>query len=115
MFLVSVFIKCLYKMHLIQLVVFTFKLFFRDSRGRKPLIPIAESPITSCHVQPYQIQKALLEEKMVPCINFKPYIYTELLMTLPDFVSNFFPACDIESCRQVLTDVLHIDLYQGNR
>ncbi|XP_020285494.1 uncharacterized protein LOC109855532 isoform X2 [Pseudomyrmex gracilis] len=88
----------------------------RDSRGRKPLIPIAEShSSSSCHVQPYQIQKALVEEKMVPCINFKPYIYTELLMTLPDFVSNFFPACDIESCRQVLTDVLHIDLYQGNR
>ncbi|XP_011157414.1 uncharacterized protein LOC105194265 isoform X1 [Solenopsis invicta] len=87
----------------------------RDSRGRKPLIPISEPHISTCHVQPYQIQKALLEEKMVPCINFKPYIYTELLMTLPDFVSNFFPACDIESCRQVLTDVLHIDLYQGNR
>jgi len=28
MFLISVFIKYLYKMHLIQLVVFTFKLFF---------------------------------------------------------------------------------------
>ncbi|XP_011634930.1 uncharacterized protein LOC105425732 isoform X4 [Pogonomyrmex barbatus] len=87
----------------------------RDTRGRKPLIPISESHITTCHVQPYQIQKALIEEKMVPCINFKPYIYTELLMTLPDFISNFFPACDIDSCRQVLTDVLHIDLYQGNR
>ncbi|XP_018347786.1 PREDICTED: uncharacterized protein LOC108751841 isoform X2 [Trachymyrmex septentrionalis] len=88
----------------------------RDTRGKKPLIPISDPQhITTCHVQPYQIQKALLEEKMVPCINFKPYIYSELLMTLPDFVSNFFPACDIESCRQVLTDVLHIELYQGNR
>ncbi|XP_032666988.1 uncharacterized protein LOC116842218 isoform X2 [Odontomachus brunneus] len=87
----------------------------RDSRGRKPLILISESHISTCHVQPYQIQKALVEEKMVPCINFKPYIYTELLMTLPDFISQYFPACDINSCRQVLTDVLHIDLYQGNR
>ncbi|EFN69268.1 hypothetical protein EAG_13946 [Camponotus floridanus] len=87
----------------------------RDTRGRKPLIPISETHMSTCHVQPYQIQKALVEEKMVPCINFKPYIYTELLMTLPDFISNFFPACDIESCKQVLTDVLHIDLYQGNR
>ena len=52
---------------------------------------------------------------MVPCINFKPYIYSELLMTLPDFVAQYFPICDINSCRQVLTDVLHIDLYQGNR
>ncbi|XP_029667339.1 uncharacterized protein LOC115238007 isoform X2 [Formica exsecta] len=87
----------------------------RDTRGRKPLIPISETHMSPCHVQPYQIQKALVEEKMVPCINFKPYIYTELLMTLPDFISNFFPACDIESCKQVLTDVLQIDLYQGNR
>ncbi|CAK9800829.1 hypothetical protein ANTPLA_LOCUS2582 [Anthophora plagiata] len=87
----------------------------RDSRGRKPLIPIAETHISTCQVQPYQIQKALVEDKMVPCINFKPYIYSELLMTLPDFVAQYFPACDINSCRQVLTDVLHIDLYQGNR
>ncbi|XP_029050488.1 uncharacterized protein LOC114879598 isoform X2 [Osmia bicornis bicornis] len=87
----------------------------RDSRGRKPLIPISETHMTTCQVQPYQIQKALVEDKMVPCINFKPYIYSELLMTLPDFVTQYFPACDINSCRQVLTDVLHIDLYQGNR
>ncbi|XP_076242935.1 uncharacterized protein LOC143184522 isoform X3 [Calliopsis andreniformis] len=87
----------------------------RDSRGRKPLIPISETHISACQVQPYQIQKALVEDKMVPCINFKPYIYSELLMTLPDFVAQYFPACDINSCRQVLTEVLHIDLYQGNR
>lgn len=88
---------------------------FRDSRGRKPLIPISETHVSTCQVQPYQIQKALVEDKMVPCINFKPYIYSELLMTLPDFVTQYFPACDINSCRQVLTDVLHIGLYQGNR
>ncbi|XP_043263558.1 uncharacterized protein LOC122403855 isoform X2 [Colletes gigas] len=87
----------------------------RDARGRKQLIPIPETHTSTCQVQPYQIQKALVEDKMVPCINFKPYIYSELLMTLPDFVAQYFPAYDINSCRQVLTDVLHIDLYQGNR
>ncbi|XP_033222594.1 uncharacterized protein LOC117176429 isoform X6 [Belonocnema kinseyi] len=88
----------------------------RDSRGRKPLIPIAEThPTGSCQVQPYQVQKALVMEQMAPCINFKPYVYQELLMTLPDFVQQYFPACDINSCRQVLTEVLGIDLYQGNR
>ncbi|XP_033222603.1 uncharacterized protein LOC117176429 isoform X7 [Belonocnema kinseyi] len=87
-----------------------------DSRGRKPLIPIAEThPTGSCQVQPYQVQKALVMEQMAPCINFKPYVYQELLMTLPDFVQQYFPACDINSCRQVLTEVLGIDLYQGNR
>ncbi|XP_012282017.1 uncharacterized protein LOC105700600 isoform X2 [Orussus abietinus] len=87
----------------------------RDSRGRKPLLPILETLSSSCHVQPYQMQKALVEDKMVPCINAKPYIYTELLMTLADFVTQYFPACDINNCRQVLTDVLGVDLYQGNR
>lgn len=86
----------------------------RDSRGRKPLIPIVDTPTSSTHV-PYKVQKALVDEKMVPCINAKPYIYTELLMTLPDFVSQYFPSCDINGCRQVLTDVLGVDLYQGNR
>ncbi|XP_054004687.1 uncharacterized protein LOC128890325 isoform X6 [Hylaeus anthracinus] len=87
----------------------------RDSRGRKQLISIPETHVSTCQVQPYQIQKALVEDKMVPCINFKPYIYSELLMTLSDFVAQYFPACDINGCRQVITDVLHIDLYQGNR
>ncbi|XP_011342835.1 uncharacterized protein LOC105282521 isoform X3 [Ooceraea biroi] len=87
----------------------------RDSRGRKPLIPISETHISPYDVQPYRMEKALVDEKMVPCINFKPYLYGELLMTLPDFISSYFPACDIDRCRQVITDVLHIDLYQGNR
>ncbi|XP_031780772.1 uncharacterized protein LOC100122828 isoform X2 [Nasonia vitripennis] len=88
----------------------------RDARGRKPLIPIVEThPSINCHVQPYQVQKALVEDKLVPCINFKPYVYSELLMTLPDFVAQYFPACDVDDCRQVLTDVLMVELYQGNR
>lgn len=56
-----------------------------------------------------------MEEKLVPCINFKPYIYSELLMTLPDFVAQYFPSCDIDYCRDILTNVLAVDLYQGNR
>ncbi|XP_012261758.1 uncharacterized protein LOC105689369 isoform X2 [Athalia rosae] len=88
--------------------------FSRDSRGRKPLIPISDTPTSGSHV-PYKVQKALVDEKMVPCINAKPYIYTELLMTLPDFVSQYFPTYDIDECRQVLTNVLGVDLYQGNR
>ncbi|KAG8035827.1 hypothetical protein G9C98_001483 [Cotesia typhae] len=89
---------------------------FRDSHGRKQLILIQDAPVSNTsHVQPYGIQKALVEEKLVPCINYKPYIYSELLMTLPDFVSQYFPACDINNCRQVITEVLDCELYQGNR
>jgi len=52
---------------------------------------------------------------MVPCINSKPFIYSELLMTLPDLVTHFFPSVHLSSCRQVLQDVLGLDLYRGNR
>jgi hypothetical protein len=52
---------------------------------------------------------------MVPCINSKPFIYSELLMTLPDLVTHFFPSVPLSSCRQVLQDVLGLDLYRGNR
>lgn len=81
--------------------------------GRK-LIQIGETTTSGSHI-PYQVQKALVEGKMVPCINSKPFIYSELLMTLPDLVSHFFPSVPLSSCRQVLQDVLGLDLYRGNR
>jgi hypothetical protein len=81
--------------------------------GRK-LIQIGETATSGSHI-PYQVQKALVEGKMVPCINSKPFIYSELLMTLPDLVTHFFPSVHLSSCRQVLQDVLGLDLYRGNR
>jgi len=36
-------------------------------------------------------------------------------MTLPDLVTHFFPSVHLSSCRQVLQDVLGLDLYRGNR
>lgn len=80
----------------------------------RKLIQINETPTSGNH-NPYQVQKALVEGKMVPCINSKPFIYSELLMTLPDFVAYFFPSVPVNSCRQVLQDVLGIELYRGNR
>ncbi|PNF34901.1 hypothetical protein B7P43_G01413 [Cryptotermes secundus] len=81
--------------------------------GRK-LIQIGETATSGSHI-PYQVQKALVEGKMVPCINSKPFIYSELLITLPDLVTHFFPSVPLSSCRQVLQDVLGLDLYRGNR
>lgn len=62
-----------------------------------------------------QVQKALVDGKMVPCINAKPYVYSELLMTLQDLTAHFFPGINVNSCRQGLQDVLRLDLYRGNR
>lgn len=80
----------------------------------KKLIPIMEAPPSSGSHLPFKIQKAFVNEKMVPCINAKPFIYSELLMTIPDLVSHFFPSVDMDKCRQVLQEVLKVNLYKGN-
>ncbi|XP_066993187.1 uncharacterized protein [Anabrus simplex] len=80
----------------------------------RKLIQISETTTSGNH-NPYQVQKALVEGKMVPCINSKPFIYSELLMTLPDLISHFFPSVPLGSCRQVLQEVLGIELFRGNR
>nr|CAD7567988.1 unnamed protein product [Timema californicum] len=58
-----------------------------DVPGAKKLIQISETATSGSHI-PYQVQKALVDNKMVPCINSKPFIYSELLMTLPDLVKD---------------------------
>ncbi|KAJ8718308.1 hypothetical protein PYW08_002545 [Mythimna loreyi] len=80
--------------------------------SRKRLTPIPDINITGNHT-PYKVQKALVENTMVPCINAKPYQYTELLMTLPDLASHFFPRVSLTTCRAML-DALGITLYRPN-
>ncbi|CAH2049575.1 unnamed protein product, partial [Iphiclides podalirius] len=80
--------------------------------NRKRLTPIPDISITGSHT-PYKVQKALVENTMVPCINAKPYQYTELLMTLPDLASHFFPRVSLATCRAML-DALGLTLYRPN-
>ncbi|XP_072938412.1 uncharacterized protein [Epargyreus clarus] len=80
--------------------------------SRKRLTPIPEISITGNHT-PYKVQKALVDNTMVPCINAKPYQYTELLMTLPDLASHFFPRVSLTTCRAML-DALNLTLYRPN-
>merc|ERR1712080_605555 len=63
---------------------------------------------------PYKMQKALIDEKIVPCINVRPYVYNDHMMTLPDFVRYFSPNVEVEKCRHMLQDILKIVLYKGN-
>ncbi|XP_038221877.1 uncharacterized protein LOC119839587 [Zerene cesonia] len=79
---------------------------------RKRLTPIPDISTIGNHT-PYKVQKALVENTMVPCINAKPYQYTELLMTLPDLASHFFPRVSLTTCRAML-DALGLSLYRPN-
>ncbi|KAK9506277.1 hypothetical protein O3M35_008242 [Rhynocoris fuscipes] len=79
------------------------------------LIPIAEvTTQQSSNNIPFKMQKALVQGKMVPCINAKPYMYSELLMTVTDLMEYFFPQVSIAKCNEVLQNVLQVNLYSGN-
>lgn len=59
--------------------------------------------------------QALIDQKIVPCINVRPYVFHDLMMTLPDFVKHFYPDLTLEKARQMLQDILKVVLYKGNR
>lgn len=79
------------------------------------LTQIKEFPMEQSHQPPYKLQKALIDQKIVPCINVRPYVFHDLMMTLPDFVKHFYPDLSIETARQMLQDSLKVVLYKGNR
>ena len=79
------------------------------------LTQIKEFPMEQSHQPPYKLQKALIDQKIVPCINVRPYVFHDLMMTLPDFVKHFYPDLTIEKARQMLQDILKVVLYKGNR
>ena len=86
-----------------------------DKQFNGKLTQIKEFPMEQSHQPPYKLQKALIDQKIVPCINVRPYVFHDLMMTLPDFVKHFYPDLTIEKARQMLQDILKVVLYKGNR
>merc|ERR1712223_156542 len=85
-----------------------------DKQFNGKLTQITEFPMEQSHQPPYKLQKALVDHKIVPCINVRPYVFHDLMMTLPDFVKHFYPDLTIEKARQMLQDILKVVLYKGN-
>ena len=81
------------------------------------LTQIKEFPIerSNPNQPPYKLQKALIESKIVPCINVRPYVFHDLMMALPDFVKHFCPDFTIDKAKHMLQDILKVVLYKGNR
>ena len=79
------------------------------------LTQIKEFSIQNSSQPAYKLQKALIEQKIVPCINVRPHVFTDQMMTLPDFVHYFYPHLSIEQARGMLQDGLQIVIYKGNR
>lgn len=83
----------------------------QDGSTRLNVIP--EVPGGGAHV-PYKVQRVLIDNVMVPCINMHSSHYTDYLITLPDLNEYFFPGISLETCKRVL-EVLGVKLYKGNR
>ncbi|KAL4130848.1 hypothetical protein QTP88_008227 [Uroleucon formosanum] len=62
----------------------------------------------------YKIQKATLQGRMIHCINAKPYIYSDLMVTLDDLVQMVLPLCTVGRCAYVLSKYLRTTLFSGN-
>merc|ERR1719461_2052586 len=85
-----------------------------DKAFNGKLTQIKEFPMEQSHQPPYKLQKALIDQKIVPCINVRPYVFHDLMMTLPDFVKHFFPDLPLEKSREMLQEILKVVLYKGN-
>merc|ERR1712059_134268 len=70
---------------------------------------IKEFPMEKSNQPPYKLQKALIDQKIVPCINVRPYVFHDLMMTLPDFVKHFFPDLPLEKSREMLQEILRTE------
>ncbi|XP_060856646.1 uncharacterized protein LOC132934356 [Metopolophium dirhodum] len=62
----------------------------------------------------YKIQKTTLQGQTIHCINAKPYIYSDLMVTLEDLVQMMLPLCTIERCAHILKKYLKTTLFSGN-
>ncbi|VVC25665.1 Hypothetical protein CINCED_3A006315 [Cinara cedri] len=62
----------------------------------------------------YKIQKATLQGKVLYCINSRPFIYSDLMLTLDDLVQSVFPTSSVATVAQFLQKYLKTTLYSGN-
>ena len=64
---------------------------------------------------PYKVHNTLIESKIVPCINAKPFNFLQdIFVTLPDFAALFCPGLDLEEVQRILEE-RDLNFYAGNR
>lgn len=84
----------------------------QDQNGR--MIHLPEMGQNTHYGPPYKVQKTLVDNTMVTCINMAPFVHTDLLMPLSELRETFYPQISLDICRRVL-QALEINLYKGNR
>ncbi|XP_022902096.1 uncharacterized protein [Onthophagus taurus] len=82
----------------------------RVNMGYRKTLPAHEANTVGF---PYKMRKALLEEKMIQCINYEPYNFSDLLVTLNELAMNFFNNVPVQSLHQAM-QALGIKIFKGN-
>jgi len=57
---------------------------------------------------------AVLEGKTIHCINAKPFIHSDWMVTLKDVVWMVLPSCNVAKCAHVLHTYLKTTILFGN-
>ncbi|KAE9544075.1 hypothetical protein AGLY_001764 [Aphis glycines] len=72
------------------------------------------TPEHSTNNAAYMIYKASINRRLIHSINFAPYIYADLLVTVEDLVQTQFFSCTISRCAYILYKYLNVTLFRGN-
>ena len=63
---------------------------------------------------PYKSMKCLIESKILPCLNIKPFEYKEVMVSLPHLVETLFSGFTEESVGNMLLSS-NVVMYKGNK
>ncbi|XP_050064024.1 uncharacterized protein LOC114128389 isoform X2 [Aphis gossypii] len=72
------------------------------------------TPEHSTNNAAYMIYKASINRRLIHSINFAPYIYADLLVTVEDLIQTQLFSCTISRCAYILYKYLNITLFCGN-
>ncbi|KAL4083099.1 hypothetical protein QTP88_028429 [Uroleucon formosanum] len=59
------------------------------------------------------IQMAIIENKIVYCINARPYIYSDWMVPIKHLVKMLLPSCNVARCAQIMLAYLKVKLVFG--
>jgi len=78
------------------------------------LVAIKEFPLQQFSRElPYKPQKCLIGDKVIQCMNIRPYQYKEVMMTLPHMVEKLFPGLTEEQVGNMLVSQ-DVRIYKAN-
>ncbi|XP_016658880.1 uncharacterized protein LOC100568635 [Acyrthosiphon pisum] len=86
----------------------------QQQQQQKLTIPQTQAQNNYSNNAPYKIKMVKLDGKTIHCINAKPSIYSDWMVTLKDLVRMVLPSCNVAKCAHVLHTYLKTTILFGN-